>query len=164
VIVDIDEVERGIDFMSSIAGVESKELDRWASTVVGRSYDFRVMHPLHVLQSQLENVYGSLRRRDEPAGEYFVGRSALAIQVVEHAIVALLDGVRARDALKAAARVAELAAKRPALEAWRRDEVDLLTAIPKHFTDKRLPQIEDHILQKREKYGARISKARRPMR
>jgi hypothetical protein len=48
VIVNIDNEERGIDFLSSIAGVDSEELQRWAATSRGGTYEFRLMHPLHV--------------------------------------------------------------------------------------------------------------------
>ena len=68
VIVTIDDEQHGIDFLSSLAGVESAELRRWAGKVRSGAYELRVMHPLHVLQSQIENVYGVLRRRPPGPG------------------------------------------------------------------------------------------------
>lgn len=158
VVVDIENEERAIDFLSSIAGVDSVELRRWASEVRGKNWDFQVMHPLHVLQSQMENVYGRLRRREEPGGEYYVPRVALAIGVARGAIAELLDGTRTREALKAAERIATIAAERPALAAWARDGMDVLAAIPDHsawakrFLQRRRPQIEEYVQGKRENF------------
>jgi hypothetical protein len=163
VVVDIDNEERGIDFLSSIAGVDSEELRRWATKVRGRTYDFYVMHPLHVLQSQMENVYGALHRRDEPEGEYYVQRVALAVTVAAGVIAELLEAGRAREALKAAERIATIAAARPGLAAWRRDELEVLAAIPDHpgwpkrFLASRQPQIRKSVRSKRDKHGRRDS-------
>ncbi|MGH9929823.1 MAG: hypothetical protein ACREA9_11435 [Pyrinomonadaceae bacterium] len=164
VMVEVDDEERGIDFLNSIAGVESRELSRWASTVSGGTYGFKVMHPLHVLQSQLENVYGVLDRRNERAGEYYAGRVALAIQVTAHAVTEILDAASKREALKAAERIAAMAVKRPALEAWHRDHLDLLGAIPEHkawspqFLNKRLPQVTARVEAMRQKYVSRLTR------
>lgn len=161
VVVTIDNERHGIVFLSSLAGVDSAELRRWAGIVRSGPYDFRVMHPLHVLQSQLENVYGVLRRRHEQDGDYYAGRVALAIDVTAAAIAAMLDGGATRDALKAAERVATIARGRPALEAWSRDEIDVLTAIPAHhgwskrFLALRRPQIEADVLKRRDRHARR---------
>ncbi len=159
VLVEIRESKRGIDFLDSILGVESDELRRWAGRVRGHNYGFRVMHPLHVLQSQMENVYGALKRRDERDGKYYVGRVKLSVQVVASAVEEMLEAKRTRDALNAAERVARIARSRPGLEAGRRDGVEALAGIPVHsdwpskFREQRLPQIRADVerrLRKRE--------------
>lgn len=169
VVVEIHDEERGIDFLDGILGVDSAELRGWASDVRGRTYSFRVMHPLHVLQSQLENVYGILRRREDEGGEYYVGRIELAVRVVARAIGELLDAGRIREALKAAERVAEVAERLASIAAWQRDGVDLLLAVPvtdrtwpKRFTETRWPQIRDRIVARRKRAAARA--AARPRR
>ena len=163
VIVSIDDERHGIDFLSSIAGVEPEELRRWSAKVRGTAYEFRVMHPLHVLQSQIENVYGVLRRREEQGGDYYIGRVALAIEIAAAAIAELLEARRTREALKAAERIATIAAGRPALVAWARDKVDVLTAIPrslgwpKRFAETRRPQIERDVRERRNRRARRSS-------
>jgi hypothetical protein len=155
VLIEIDNEERGIDFLGNIAGVDSAELRRWAATVRGEGFEFCVMHPLHVLQSQFENIYGILRRRDEPGGDYYVDRLRLAVKVVGSSICTLLHDARTREALNAVERVAEIAVKRPALTAWQRDGLDALNAIPDHmswpaeFIDRRREQIEKRVARKR---------------
>jgi hypothetical protein len=157
VIVNIDNEERGIDFLSSIAGVDSEELQRWAATIRGGTYEFRLMHPLHVLQSQLENVYGTLHRRDEPGGEYYVARASLSIEVAKAALVDMLDAGRWRESLRAAERIAKLAVTRVGLAAWARDSVDVSAAIPAHagwpkrLVATQLPQIERDVRTRRGK-------------
>lgn len=156
VVVSIDDQQHGIDFLSSIAGVEPEELRRWAANVRGTGYEFRVMHPLHVLQSQIENVYGVLRRREEQGGDYYVGRVALSIEIAAAAIAELLEAGRTREALKAAERIATIAAGRPALAAWACDRVDVLRAIPrsprwpKRFAETRRPQIDCDVRERRD--------------
>lgn len=161
VIVTIEDEQHGIDFLSSIAGVESAELRRWAGKVRTGAYEFRVMHPLHVLQSQIENVYGALRRREERDGDYYIGRVALAIDVVAATIAEMLEADRTREALKAAERVATVAAGDPSLTAWARDKIDVLAAIPGHralprrFVETRLPQIERDVGVRRDRHARR---------
>ena len=157
VLVNIDEAEHGIDFLNSILGVDSEELKRWASAAGGPGYSFRVMHPLHVLQSQLENTYGSLNRRDSELGEYQVERVKLAIAVVAAAVSQLLEAGRTRAAFNMVKRIALVATRPAALAAFARDQIDVLTAIPDHkawpgdFLEKRLPQIRGHTARKRNR-------------
>ncbi|MEX2124795.1 MAG: hypothetical protein WD795_12950 [Woeseia sp.] len=167
VVVEIDSEKHGIDFMSSIAGVDSTELRERAVQVQAPGYDFYVMHPLHVMQSQLENVYGSLRRRNDPNGEYYAGRVALAIQVAGVSISDLLDAKRTRDALRFSERMGQLALSNPGLNAWLRDGVDVLDAIQEHsgwpgkFVSKRLPQIRDQVQVERDKFVKLTVRAKR---
>lgn len=154
-LVAIENERRAIDFLVSILGVDSGELRRWSSLVRDHEQSFRVMHPLHILQSQLENVYGLLNRRDEDVGDYYVGRVVLAVRVTSSAIKRLLDEKRTRDALNAAERIALIAQGRPALEAFRRDAIDALDAIPDHrnwpkrFLSTRLAQLRKAVEDRR---------------
>lgn len=120
-----------------------------------------MLHPLHVLQSQLENVYGILHRRDEPDGDYYAGRLRLAIEVMANALGSLLDAGRVREALNAAERIAEIATQRPALAAWQRDGIEVLGSIPEHhswpeeFASRRREQIANWVQLKRDKLPQR---------
>lgn len=156
ILVNIHGQTHQIDFMSQILGVQANELERWAATVEASGKNFLVMHPLHVLQSQLENVYGVLNRRR--MGPRAVHRTGLAIRVAERSIGEYLEGGDIRAALKAAERVGEIAATKAGLHAWHADRLDLLAAIPAHrkwpeeFLKKRLPQIRDMLSKQREDY------------
>lgn len=157
VLVEIHGQTHQIDFMSQILGVHAEELEDWAATIKVDGKTFRIMHPLHVLQSQLENVYGVLNRRR--MGPRAVSRTNLAVRVVERALRDYLDGDDIRAALKAAERVAEIATTKAGLRAWYGDGLDPLTAIPSHvrwpgeFLEKRLPQIREIVSKQREQYA-----------
>jgi len=145
-----------IDFMGEIMGVQAEELKAWAATIEADGKTFRVMHPLHVLQSQLENVYGVLNRR--AMGTRAVARARLSIQVAERTIRDYLDNNDKRAAFKAAERVAEISTHPAALRAWYEDNLDVLAVIPAHpewpskFTTIRLPQIHDMASRSRNQY------------
>ena len=157
VLVEIHGQTHQIDFMAQILGVQADELEAWAATVDVDGKKFRVMHPLHVLQSQVENVYGVLDRRR--MGPRAISRTGLAVRVAECVMRDYLESGDARAALKAAARVAEIAATKAGLRAWHTDGLDLLTAIPAHspwpvdFLDKGLPDLGDRLSKKREQYA-----------
>ena len=165
VLVEIHGQTHQIDFMSQILGVQANELENWAASVEVGGKAFHVMHPLHVLQSQLQNVYGVLDRRS--MGPRALSRTALAIKVAERSTREYLDDGDIRAARKAAERVVEIAATEAGLRAWHADRLDLLTAIPSHnkwpeeFLEKRLPQIRDMLAKQREEY-ARKQKRRPP--
>lgn len=155
VLINIGGTPHQIDFMAQIQGVQIKELHDWAAIIEADGASFRVMHPVHVLQSQIENVYGVLNRRSW--GQRMVQRVVLSVQVADSAIRERLEKGAVRDALKIAERIAEIAVTPSGLRAWREDEVDVLSAIPEHprwpstFTTRRLPQIRKYVTQKREK-------------
>lgn len=157
VLIEISGQTHQIDFMAQILGVQANELEAWAATFEVDGKKFRVMHPLHVLQSQMENVYGVLDRRS--MGPRAISRTALAVKVAERIMRDYLDSGDVRAALKAAERIAEIAATKAALRAWHADGLDPLTAIPSHnkwpvdFLEKRLPQIRDMLSKQRARYA-----------
>lgn len=157
VLVEIHGQTHQIDFMAQILGVQANELEAWAASFEIDGKQFRVMHPLHVLQSQVENVYGVLDRRS--MGPRAINRTGLAVRVAERIMRDYLDSGDIRAALKAAERVAEIAATKAGLRAWHADGLDLLTAIPSHrkwpveFLEKRLPQIQATLSKQREQYA-----------
>ena len=162
VLIEIHGQTHQIDVMSQIVGVQVDEMQAWAAIIEVAGKKFRVIHPLHVLQSQLENIYGVLDRRR--MGPRTVSRTRLAVRVTERSIREYLDGSDIRAGLKAAERVAEIAATRAGLRAWHVDELDILTAIPSHgkwpteFLEKRLPQIRNLLSKQREKLERRKKK------
>lgn len=157
VIIEIDGEKHQIDFMAQILGVKVDELRAWARTVEVDDKTFRVMHPLHVLQAQLENVYGALNRRI--TGDRTVSRTRLAVRVVRAALHEELETGDEHAALIAAERITEIAQLPTGLRAWHEDHVELLDAVPSHenwptaFVTKRFPQIQAYIGGKRRKYS-----------
>ena len=124
---------------------------------------FRVMHPLHVLQSQVENVYGQLNRRAR--GARTVSRSKLAVRVARAAILESLEAGDLKEALWAAEKVAEIALTEAGLKALWKDRIELLDAIPAHanwpenFIALRLPQLQTRVREARRKYRRQQSKS-----
>jgi hypothetical protein len=151
-----------IDFMADILGVKVKELKDWASTIEANGKSFLVMHPLHVLQSQLENVYGILDRRS--MGARAVRRMRLANSVAASALVDYLDHGDKKTASKGAERIAKIAVTQAGLRAWYEDHVDILAAIPdsslwsREFLTKRLPQIRKFVETKRVTFSLQQSR------
>ena len=156
VVVQIQGESHTIDFLTSVLGIESEKLDKWAVKIDIGEHSFRVMHPLHVLVSALENTYGeSLRRRDGAGGEYYRDRAAIASKVAAAMVMELLDSGKTRAALNAAEFIATVASCTAAVAAWHRDKLNLLACIPKHaawpgeFIKTRLPQIREQVKKRR---------------
>ena len=156
VTININGVSYQIDFMFSLMGIDMDEMQKRARTVEVQSSAFRVMHPLHVLQSQIENVYGQLSRRAQ--GARTVSRSKLAVRVARAAVLESLEAEDLKEALWAAEKVAEIACSPAGLKALWKDRIELLDAIPMHanwpgnFIDFRLPQLQIQVREARRKY------------
>lgn len=168
VVVDIDGERHTIDFLQDIKGVEGGALRAWAIEVRGRSVHFRVLHPLHVLASQLANAYGELdRRRDPKFGTYARDRVKIAIEIARHAIREILKGSETRQALKAAEFVFDLSRREDAVRAYAEDGLDVLKAIPSRgpwpeaFRETRLPQAKAAAEARRLRDQSRRTSARR---
>lgn len=166
VVVKIDGEKHTIDFMKHIQGIEMVELRAWARTVELDNQTFRVMHPVHVLQSQLENIYGVLNRRIR--GEGTVTRIKLAIRIVRGAIYRMLDDHDQHSALKSAERVHDIAISQSGLRSRYMDNVELLDAIPpshenwpSKFIAERFPRMQEYVGRTRRKYMRQMSNAGR---
>ncbi|HET7174467.1 MAG TPA: hypothetical protein VFK21_00515 [Gammaproteobacteria bacterium] len=157
VLIELNGETYQIDFMSQVLGVRAEEMERWAANVEVGNKTIRVMHPLHVVQSQTENVYGQLDRR--AFGQRSARRVALAVDVAERQARQYLDGNEIRASLKMAERTARIAIGRPGLRAWHDDSIDLLVAIPQHakwpdkFIKTRLPQLRKRVDKARAIYA-----------
>ena len=153
VTTEIDGVVHHIDFLSSLHGFSISELRRvkdWAIEVRphGGGPTILVMHPVHCLESVLENTYGAaLNRREGPAGVRAAERVRLAIDACRCMALEYLDQARERDALRIAEKVHAMSIGGPALRAQHEDDVDVTRAIPhermpKAFIDRRWPQLQ----------------------
>lgn len=153
VTLDVDGELHIVDFLGGLQGFSFRELEelRRFALPVGRFAEglppMLVMHPVHCLQSQLENVYGrALNRRDEPGGERYIGRVRLAIEACRRITARYLDAGDARSALRVAEKVHALSLQPAALRARVEDDVRVdegileSPAMPGDFLGKRLQQ------------------------
>lgn len=155
VTLDIDGEERLIDFLGDMLGFSAQELERvrhWAvplSIRSGAPRPMHVMHPVHCLEAQLENVYGSaLNRRAEMGGERYVGRVKLAIEACRRITLRHLREGDERSALKVVEKVHELSLLQSAMRARFEDGLYVeaaipdLSVMPAEFREKRAPQMQ----------------------
>ncbi len=154
VTIDLDGEEHLIDFLGGLKGFSHRELGEARRAAIevglvpGKHQPMLVMHPMHCLQSQLENVYGrDLNRRSEPGGDRYVGRVRLAIEACRRITDEYLARNDTRSALKVAEKLHALSLLPAAMRARLEDGVcvdDGITAssaVPRDFLEKRLPQL-----------------------
>ena len=162
IIFDADGEKQTIDVLHSLQGFSTDELREvrdWAAIPEmpqAVESKLRVMHPLHCLQSQLENVYGSLNRRERSDGKRAVRRIELLGEIVLRTVRHYLDAHEGDSARKMIERLYELARTRPALRATAIDGIDFVKDLPRdarlgaEFLEKRLPQLERYLDGKRQ--------------
>ncbi len=161
--LDIEGEEHLIDFLGGMKGFSHQELERVRRSAIavglvpGEHQPVLVMHPMHCLESQLENIYGpDLNRRDDSGGERYIGRVKLAIESCRRITSRYLNEGDVRSALKVAEKVHALSLKSAALRARAEDGVRVSDGIldsapmPVEFLEKRLPQLRR--IQERKLY------------
>jgi hypothetical protein len=154
VIFDFEGEQNVIDFLHALQGFSLQDLQRvreWAaipeiSKVMNNK--LRVMHPIHCLQSQLENVYGqALNRRASSDGERNANRVRLAHEAAKRTVARYLDDGDPGSAQHTVEYVYNLAVREPALRAMAEDGVFITDAIADDerlgdaFQEKRRPQL-----------------------
>lgn len=157
---DFDGETNTIDVLHSLQGfgeADLAEVRRWAATPeLSAAIDnkLRVMHPLHCVQAQLENVYGSLNRREQADGLRSANRLRLLCEIARRTIRRYLDEGDTDSARAMIERLYALARSAPALRARAMDGIDLVEGHPRdarfgeEFLNKRLPQLERYLGQK----------------
>lgn len=160
---DVDGETNTIDVLHSLQGfseADLQEVRKWAATPElpeALENRLRVMHPLHCLQAQLENVYGSLNRRERDDGERSANRVRMLCEITRRAIQRYLDGNDADSARASIERLYALARTGPALRALAADGIDLVAGhsrdaqLGPDFVAKRLPQLERYLKDKLER-------------
>lgn len=122
-----DGTVKQVDFLSGVAGLTTKDLVRRAVLVavpqIGR---LRVIHPVDVLDSRVQNLHLLPEKRNE-AG---VAQARLAVDVVRAFIRHQIRAVGERACLKSLERVAEIAGDMAAVRVYQLYGVDPLDAIP----------------------------------
>jgi hypothetical protein len=143
-----------VDFLSGVAGLTTKDLARRALDMdVPRIGHLRVIHPIDVLDSRIQNLHLLAAKRTE-AG---VAQAKLAVDVVRAFIRREIEAHGERIALKLLERVAEIAGDIAAVRVFLLYGVDPLAAVPVEdfrttsaLHKVRWPQIVAEIGKKRE--------------
>jgi hypothetical protein len=160
---DFDGETNTIDVLHSLQGFSQDDLDevrRWAATPeMPEALDskLRVMHPLHCLQAQLENVYGALNRREREDGQRNANRVRLLVEITRRTVDRYIAETDVNSARQMIERLYALARSRPAIRAKVVDGIDLVNghsrdeSLGADFLTKRLPQLEQYLRTKLEK-------------
>jgi hypothetical protein len=155
-----------IDFLSGVAGLTTKDLARRAIEMeIPGVGDLRVIHPIDVLDSRIQNLHLIATKRTE-AG---VAQAALAVDVVRAFIRQELRSRGERAVLKLLERVVEIAVDIAALRVHLRYGIDPLAAIPLEdfrttptLHKLRWPQIVADVSRRRDLLRASTTKAKKP--
>jgi hypothetical protein len=172
VTIDYEGETSTIDFLRHLAGFTNAELDRVRRNAVpvripgNAAPSLHVLHPVHCLQSQLENVYGEkLNRRAD--SERYIKRVLLAVEVCRQLTFLRLTDTTPKEALAIAEAVFELALTPAALRARVEDNVRVEAGIPPDakgfpagFAEQRWPQMQAHLEEKLRKYRNALARRR----
>jgi hypothetical protein len=142
-----------IDFLGGIAGLDTEAIQRRAVTLTLTSgTDLRVLHPLDVLESRLQNLLLIPEKR-HPGG---IAQAQLAISIARGFLNRLLDeGAGVRLVFDAIERIAQIASKKALTGVMLDYSLDVLSAVPfermEHppFQTKRWPKIVQEALNQR---------------
>ena len=144
-----------VDFLSGVAGLNTQDRERRAMDVeipeIGR---VRVIHPVDVLESRIQNLYLLPEKRTK-AG---VAQALLAVDVARAFIRHTIAEHGERSALKLLERVATIAGETAALRVHLKFDVEPLNAVPLDdfrttaaLHGVRWPQVHAEIAAKRQK-------------
>jgi hypothetical protein len=154
-----------VDFLASVAGLATQDVVRRALEMevpqIGR---LRVMHPIDVLDSRIQNLALIPAKRTK-AG---VSQAGLAIDVARAFMSAEIDERGEKKALQLLERIAVIAAGERAVGVFFQYDVDPLLAVPlENFRTttalhtRRWPQIVAAVKKKRDTYRRQKSRAER---
>jgi len=115
-----------IDVLHRVVGLKAEDVRRNSETMVWGDAEFRIMHPLDVLVSRLENM----RQLEQKRNEEGVMQARLAILVVHAHILACLTEQSERAALNLIERVASIAKSAAGRLAAREFVISFVSAIP----------------------------------
>lgn len=141
-----------IDFLGYLAGLDSHDIRKAAIPAEMDGVVLRVMHPINVLRSRVANVV-QLRRRDSLA----LRQTRVAIHIAaEYTRRVGLE--RPRTALNLIEEVFDIACSKEGIRVWYDHGIDVFDAarsfggLPTEFAKKRLPQMQAHLSEKRDRY------------
>lgn len=143
-----------VDFLSGVIGLTTKDIGRRAAELdIPSLGHIRVMHPIDVLDSRIQNLH-ALREKRNAMG---IAQARLAIEVAREYVKAEIAEQGERAALKLVERVVEIAQESAGLRVYLRYGIDPLQAIPTGdfrttpaFHGKRWPQVVRETNDRRE--------------
>jgi hypothetical protein len=154
-----------IDFLGSIVGLKTEGIQQRAVVLsLADGTHVRVLHPLDVLESRLNNLAQLPSKRD-PQG---VAQAHLAIDVVRCFLEQLLSEEPARRLLDAIERVVRMAQEKGLETVFHDYGLDLLNGVPadrvssEEFRTRRWPQIVTLITEQRRVYTQRRQRRTKP--
>ena len=144
-----------VDFLASVAGLATRDVVRRALEMdvpqIGR---LRVMHPIDVLDSRIQNL-ALIPAKQTPAG---VAQAILAVDVARAFISAEIDERGERKALTLLERIAGFAGDDGAIRVFLKFDIDPLRAVPIELFrtttalhTQRWPQATAALTRKRDK-------------
>jgi hypothetical protein len=147
-----------VDFLSGVVGLTTQDIVRRAAELevpgIGR---LRVMHPVDVLDSRIQNLE-LLREKRTKAG---VAQARLAVDVVRTYIQGVLAAEGERAGLKLLERIAGIALDTAAVRVFLRHGIDPLQAVPVDefrttpaLQAKRWPQLVREVAERRRAASA----------
>lgn len=147
-----------IDFLDGIVGLKTEGIQRRAAALeLADGARLRVLHPLDVLESRLQNL-AVLPSKRNPHG---IAQAHLAVEIAGCHLDQLLREGPARRLLDAIERVFQIASRKSLQDVFNDHGMDVLGAVPadrvpnEAFRKKRWPQILAHIAQQRRAYAQR---------
>ena len=160
----VEEGIKQIDFLDGIAALDTDAVQRRAVILtLASGTDLRVLHPLDVLESRLQNLRLIAGKRNV-AG---IAQAHLAVGIVRSFLLRLIeDGASIRVIFDAITRVGQIATNKTLTGVMLDYSVDVLSAVPAEriqqpaFRTKRWPQITQAVEEQRRKFQKQ--RARRP--
>jgi hypothetical protein len=155
-----------IDFLGSIAGLDTQAVQRRAATItLASGVDLRVLHPLDVLESRLQNLLLIPAKRHVEG----VAQAHLAVKVAYGFLIRLIEeGASTRVILDATERVGKIATNKRLTSVMLDYEVDVLSAVPVErieqpdFRTKRWPRLTKAVQEQKRKYQHQRARRARP--
>lgn len=115
-----------VDFLSGVVGLTTKDLIRRAVEVEMPGSVLRVIHPIDVLDSRIQNLHALPQKRNKVG----IAQAALAIDVARDCIRHAITETGERAGLKLLERVADIAGETAAVRVFLLYGVDPLAAVP----------------------------------
>lgn len=146
-----------VDFLSAIVGLETEAIRRRASQLTfADGTVVRLLHPLDVLESRLQNLHLLASKRNRVG----IAQARLAVQVVRAFIEEFLEAGDARTVRQALKRVERLALDGSLSNVAFTYDIDVLSAVPvervvhSKFRELQWPRVLARLEVKRQKFIA----------
>jgi hypothetical protein len=155
-----------IDFLGAIAGLATAAVQRRAVVItLASGVDLRVLHPLDMLESRLQNLLLIPEKR-HAAG---IAQTHLAVRVANAFVTHRIEeGASLREVLDAIERIGQIATNKRLTGVLVDYDVDILSAVPienvdhTEFRTKRWPQILQSVQERQRKYQQQRARRVRP--